>query len=65
MCSEGYGSWVCLPVCLCVNQHLTSRVSFRPENHITYSMARSKNCVDFSETASLQRYTASCIVWLQ
>ena len=56
-----------LCVCLCAHQHLTSRASFRPENHITYSTGNEgeKICVDFSETAPLLRYTASCIVWLQ
>ena len=44
-------------VCLSA-QHLTSRASFRPENHITYSTGNEgqHNCVDFSETAPLQRY---------
>ena len=57
---------VCLSVCLSVNQHLTSGVPFRPENIITYSTGNKvkKNCVDFSETVQLQRYTTSCIVWL-
>ena len=57
---------VCVFVCVSI-QHLTSRASFCPENHITYSMGNEgqKVCVDFSETAPLQRYTASCIVWLQ
>ena len=49
-----------------INQHLTSGVSVHPENVITYSMGHEgqKLCVDFSETAPLQRYTASWIVWL-
>ena len=62
MSRERYGSWVCLSVCVST-QHLTSRASFRPENHITYSIGNKdqNNCVDFSETTPLQRYTASCI----
>ena len=65
MHSEGYVWSVCRSVS--VSQHLTSRASFRPENHITYLMSNEgqKICVDFSETTLLQRYTASCIAWLQ
>ena len=52
--------------CVSVNQYLTSRASFCPENNITYSMGNKnqKICVDFSETSLLQTYTASCIAWL-
>ena len=53
-------------VCVSVNQHPTFGASVRPENDITYSTGNEGQniCVDFSETAPLQRYTASCIVWL-
>ena len=34
---EGYGSWVCVCVCLSVKSHLTSGASVRPENTVTYS----------------------------
>ena len=66
MRSKDYGSWVSLSVCVST-QHLTSRASFRPENHITYSSGNEgqNRCVDFSETAPLQVYTTSCIAWLQ
>ena len=48
------------------NDFPTSGASVRPENDIKYSTGNEgqKHCVDFSETAMLQRYTASCIVWL-
>ena len=57
---------VCLSVCLSVNRNLTSGASVRPEKDITYSTGNEVQniCVDFSEAAPLQRYTASCIVWL-
>ena len=58
--------YVCVCVCVCVpvNRDLTSGVSVCPENDIMYSMGNEdeNNCVNFSETAPLQRYTASCIV---
>ena len=49
---------------LCVWSHLTSGASVRPENDVAYSTGNeSQNiCGDFSETAPLQRYTASCVV---
>ena len=53
--TEGYGV-VC--VCLSVKSHLTSAASVRPENIVTYS-AGNGGRGDFSETAPLQRYTAS------
>ena len=58
------GLCVCLSVCLSVKSHLTSGASVRPENTVTYSGGNGgrKICGDFSETAPLQRYTASCIV---
>ena len=43
MRSEGYGTWSCVSVCVCVcvclsvKSHLTSGVSVRPENTVTYS----------------------------
>ena len=53
-------------MCLCqsVKLHLTSGASVRPENTVTYSAGNGgrKICGDFSETAPLQRYTASCVV---
>ena len=66
MRSEGYGSWVFVSVCLSVKSHITSGASVRPENTVTYSAGNgSRNiCGDFSETAPLQRYTASCVVGL-
>ena len=49
---------------LSVKSHLTSGASVRPENSATYSTGNEgqKICGDFSETTSLQRYTASCVV---
>ena len=40
------------------------RPAVRPENTVTYSAGNRgpKSCGDFSETAPLQRYTASCVV---
>ena len=51
-------------VCVSVKSHLTSGASVRPENTVTYSAGNGgrKICGDFSETAPLQRYTASCVV---
>ena len=62
MRSEGYGSRLC--VCVSVKSHLTSRASVRPENTVTHLAGSGgrKICGDFSETAPLQRYTASCFV---
>ena len=55
---------VCMCVCVSVKSHLTSGASVRPENTVTYSAGNGgrKICGDFSETAPLQGYTASCIV---
>ena len=66
MRSEGYCSWVGLSVCLSVNRNLSSGASVRPEKDITYSTGNEGQniCVDFSEAAPLQRYTASSIVWV-
>ena len=52
---------VCLSLCLCVcvsvNLHLTSGVSVRPENTVTYPAGNEGQniCGVFSETAPLQR----------
>ena len=64
MRSEGYGSWVCVCVCVSVKSHLTFGASVHPENTVTYSAGNGGRKIygDFSETAPLQRYTASCIV---
>ena len=53
-----------LSVCVSVKSHLTSRVSVRLENTVMYSASSGGQniCGNFSETALLQRYTASCIV---
>ena len=50
-----------LCVCLSVNQHLTSRAYFCPENHITYSTGNEgqKICGVFPENARLQRSSIS------
>ena len=54
---------VCLSVCLSA-QHLTSRASFRPENHITYSTGNEgpNVCGVFSKTASLRRSSNPSVV---
>ena len=51
-------------VCLCVHQHLTSRASFRPETHITYSTGNEgkKICGVFFKTASLQRSSTPSVI---
>ena len=48
---------VCVSVCLSVKSHLTSGVSVRLENPVTYSAGNGgqKICGVFSETAPLQR----------
>ena len=53
-----------LCVCVSVKSHLTSGVSVCPPNTVMYSAGNKgqKICGDFSETAPLQRYTASCFV---
>ena len=55
---------VCLSVCLSVKSKPTSGASVRPETSVTYSTGYEgqKICGYFSETAPLQRYTASCVV---
>ena len=64
MRSEGYSSWVCVCVCVCVCPY-TFSASVRFENRNTYSAGNEgeKICSILPETAPLQRYTASCIVW--
>ena len=59
MHNEGYGSWVYVSV----KSHLTSGASFCPENTVMYSAGNRGRKIygDFSETALLQRYTASCV----
>ena len=56
---EGYCSWVCVcvSVCLSVKSHLTSGASVHPENTVTYSADNEGQtvCGVFSETAPLQR----------
>ena len=56
MRSEGYGSWVCVCVCLSVTQHLASRMFIRPTNDTTYVTGDEgqKFCGVFSENAPLQ-----------
>ena len=55
---------VIVSVCLSVTSHLTSGASVHPENSVTNSTSNEgqNNCGDFSETALLQRYNASCVV---
>ena len=63
MRSEGYGSWVCLSVCLSVKSHLTSGASVRPEIYVTYSTGDKgqKICEVFSETSTRTAYRAAAI----
>ena len=64
MRSEGYSSWVCLSVCLCVcvsvKSHLTYGASVRPENAVTYSAGNEgrKICGDLPETTAFKSYAA-------
>ena len=53
MHSEGYGSWVCVCVCLSVTQHL---MFIRPTNDMTYLTGDEgqKFCGVFYENAPLQ-----------
>ena len=59
---RGYGSWVCLSV----TQHLNSGTSVRVTNDTVYLTGNEgqKYLAVFSESAPLERYSASCIVWL-
>ena len=54
--ARGYGSWVCVCVCLSVTQHLASRMFIRPTNDMTYLTGDEgqKCCGVFSENAPLQ-----------
>ena len=53
---------VVLSVGVSVKSHLTSGATVRHENSVTHSTGNVKKiCGDFSETALLQRYTASCV----
>ena len=56
---EGY----CSRVCVSVKSHLTSGVSVRPENTVTYSAGNGGQniCKVFCETAPLQRSSTSSI----
>ena len=62
MRSEGYSSWVCLSVCVCVSvkSHLTYGASVRPENAVTYSAGNEgqKICGDLPETTAFKSYAA-------
>ena len=60
MRGEGY----CSCPCVSIKSHLTSGASVRPENNVTYSAGNGGRiiCGDFSETAPLQRCTASWVV---
>ena len=51
-------------MCVSVKSHLISGASVHPESSVTYSTGNKgqKICGDFSETAPLPRYTASCVV---
>ena len=65
MRSEGYGSWVCVYVCV-VTFNLASRTFIRPTNDMIYLTGDEgqKFCGVFSENAPLQSYSASSIVRL-
>ena len=56
---EGYCSWDCLSLCVCVSvkSHIASGASVRPENTLTYSADNEgqKICGVFSESSPLQR----------
>ena len=60
---EGYCSWVGRSVCLSVKSHLTSGVSVRPENSVTYSAGNrgQKICGVFSETTPFKNYGVICL----
>ena len=49
-------------VCVSVKSHLTSGVSVRPENTVTYSVGnRGQKMFFFSETASFKTYGVICL----
>ena len=54
MRSEGYGSWLCLSVCVSVKSYLTSGPSVLPENIAIYAVGNvgQKICGVFSEFKS-------------
>ena len=56
--------FVCLCVCLSVKPHFTTGASVHPEIDVTYSSGNEgqKICGDFSETASLQRFSTPSVV---
>ena len=60
MRSEGYCSWVCLylSVCLSVKSHLTYGASVRPENAVTYSAGNGGQniCGDLPKTTAFKSY---------
>ena len=60
MHSEGYGTWVCVSVCLSVKSNLTCGASVHPEHTVTYSAwrGRSKICGDLAETTASKRHAA-------
>ena len=57
MRSEGYGTWSCVCVSVCLS-HLTSGASVRPENTVVYSVGNGgkKICGVFFETAPFKSY---------
>ena len=63
MSSEGYGSWVCLCVCVSAKSNLTPGASVRRENTVTYSAGNGgqKICGVFSETAPFKSYGVICL----
>ena len=52
---EGYGSWVCVCVCLSVKSHLTSGAFVRPENTVMY-LAGNGGLKFVFETAPFKSY---------
>ena len=60
MRSEGYSSWVCVSVCVCVWSHLTYGASIRPENAVTYLEGNEGQKIygNLPETTGFKSYTA-------
>ena len=58
MRNEGYGSWVCLSVCLSGKSHHTYGASVRAAKAVTYSAGNEGHniCGDFSENAMFRSY---------
>ena len=54
MRSEGYSTWVCVPV----KSHLTYEASVRPENAVTYLAGNGGQniCGDLPETTAFKSY---------